>query len=52
MICRIFLFTVIAVIFKNNPKVCGNTVAIFKSDKNCHKNGIQKAIKTHVINLK
>jgi len=42
----------VAVIFKNNPKVCGNRVAIFKSDKNCHKNGIQNTIKTRVINLK
>lgn len=52
MICRIFLFIVVAAIFKNNPKVCGNRVAIFKSDKNCHKNGMQNAIKTHVNNLK
>ena len=51
MICRIFLFTVIAVIFKNNPKVCGNSMAIFKSLKNCHKNRMQNAIKTLVINL-
>lgn len=37
MICGIFLFIAIAVISKNTPKVCGNSVAVFKLLKNCHK---------------
>jgi hypothetical protein len=33
MICRIYLFAIIAGIFINTPKACGNYVAIFKSIK-------------------
>lgn len=51
MICRIFLFMATAVIFKNTPKVCGNSVAIFKSIESSHKNEIQKTKKTRLINL-
>jgi len=51
MICRIFLFIAIAVIFKNTPKVYGNCVAIFKLIENCHRKQTQKAVKTHLNNV-